>query len=343
MRSCCADLAHRLLCKTNITVAALGLCLLWAYWPTLGHMAERWSNEPQYSHGFLVPVFALVILWYRREHRAAGELRPSWWGLAWLAIGVLLRLSGAYFYIEALDGLSLLPVLAGLCVLLWGESVLRWCWPALAFLGFMLPLPHQFEVALAQPLRNFATVSATLVLQVLGYPAIAEGNIILIDDVKLGVIDACSGLGMLVTFFALSTAMALIVRRPLLDRLVLVASAIPIALVANIARITATGVARWALGTDAGRVDMHNLSGWLMMPLALGLLYLELLYLKHLLVEEEPLGPLPLVLTDTAVPASAPSGPGQDGETPLPAIGAGPSPHVPAPVRVPALAPSGRR
>lgn len=343
MRPCCADLARRLVCKTTITVAALGMCLLWAYWPTLGRMADRWSSDPQYSHGFLVPVFALIILWYRREHFPAGALRPSWWGLAWLAIGALLRLTGAYFYLEALDGLSLLPVLAGLCVLLWGESVLRWCWPALAFLGFMLPLPHQVEVALAQPLRHLATAAATLVLQLLGYPAIAEGNIILIDDVRLGVIDACSGLGMLVTFFALATAMALIVQRPLFDRLVLVVSAIPIALVANIVRITATGVAHRALGVDAGRAVMHELAGWLMMPLALGLLYLELLYLKHLLVEEEPHGPLPLVLTDIAAPASAPSQADRVGKS-SPALGAAtPSPHVPSPVRVPTLAPSGRR
>jgi len=298
-------------------LAALAVCVFWAYWPTLARMAERWSSDPQYSHGILVPVFALVVLWSRRERFPPGPLTGSWWGLAWLGIGLLLRFSGAYLYIEAFDSLSLLPTLAGLCVLLWGEATLRWCWPALAFLAFMLPLPYQVEVALAQPLRHVATLASTFVLQMLGYPAIAEGNIILIDDIKLGVVDACSGLGMLVTFFALATAMALIVDRPLVDRLVLVASAIPIALVSNVLRITATGVAHSALGTEAGRAVMHDLAGWFMMPVALGLLWLELLYLRYLLREDAPRGPVPLVLVDVPrSPSSRPAPVAEDASAP---------------------------
>jgi exosortase len=274
-------------------------------------MAERWSTEPQYSHGFLVPVFALVVLWYRRAQLSAGSPQPSWWGLAWLAIGLGLRLTGAYFYIEALDSLSLVPTLAGICALVWGEATLRWAWPALAFLGFMLPLPHQAEVALALPLRQGATLASTFALQMLGYPAIAEGNVILLGELELGVVEACSGLGMLVTFFALSTAMALIVDRPLLDRLVLVASAVPIALIANVLRIVATAVAHSTWGPEVGRAVMHDLAGWLMMPLALALLGLELLYLRRLLIEEDMSGPVPLSLPAPALPAPpSPSAPG---------------------------------
>src|SRR5207247_2117523 len=119
----------------------------------------------------------------------------------------------------------------------------RFAWPALAFLGFMLPLPYQVEVALAHPLRRLATGMSTYLLQTIGYHAIAEGNIILIEQSSLGVAEACSGLGMLMTFFALATAMALAIRAPAVDRLVLVVSAVPIAVLANVMRITATGVA----------------------------------------------------------------------------------------------------
>src|SRR5262249_8377614 len=134
----------------------------------------------------------------------------------------------------------------------------------------------QVETALAHPLRRLATVASTYCLQTLGFPALAEGNVIVIGALKLGVIDACNGLGMLVTFFALSTAAALIAARPLLDRLVIVASAIPIALVANVVRITGTAVVYETLGSDVGELLKHDLAGWLMMPLALGLLWLEL-------------------------------------------------------------------
>src|SRR5262249_50879152 len=127
----------------------------------------------------------------------------------------------------------------------------------------------------------------------------AEGNIILIEDNQLGVADACSGLGMLLTFFALSTAFALVVRRPRIDRLMLVASAVPVAVTANVARITATGLAYYAAGphSAAAHAILHDLAGWLMMPLAMLLLWAELLLLGKLFVEQKAPEPLPMYAT----------------------------------------------
>jgi exosortase len=155
----------------------------------------------------------------------------------------------------------------------------------------MVPLPFQLDMALAQPLRRIATLASTYLLQTLGFPAISEGNIILIDELRLGVIDACSGLGMLMTFFALATAMALVVQAPLLDRLIIVASAVPIAILANIVRITLTAVAYEAFGEYP---LFHDVSGWLMMPLAVAVMWLELRLVGRLLVPVEERRPLPL-------------------------------------------------
>jgi exosortase len=276
--------------------SALGLTLLFSYWPTLKVMAERWWRDPQYSHGFLVPGFAALILWFRRRRLNGVVLQTSWWGLTFLAAGLALRLAGGAMDVESVDGFSLLPTLAGLVLLLGGWQVFAWAWPAIAFLAFMLPMPFFLETALSRPLRHLATVSSTYVLQTIGFPAFAEGNIIHIDQIKLGVVDACSGLGMLVTFFALATAMVLIVRAPLGDKIVLVLSAIPIAIIANVARITATAIAHSTLGTDAGNAVMHDLAGWLMMPLALGLMWLELRLLDRLFppMPDKPLAPLNL-------------------------------------------------
>src|SRR5439155_19345193 len=118
---------------------------------------------------------------------------------------------------------------AGPALLVGGRDFSRWSWPAIAFLGFMLPLPFFLEVSLAHPLRRLATMISTYALQTLSCPALAEGNVILIGDARLGVAEACSGLGMLMTFFALATALAMMVHAPLVDRLILVASAAPIA------------------------------------------------------------------------------------------------------------------
>ena len=270
--------------------------LLWSYWTTLTAMADRWARDPQYSHGFLVPVFALVVLWFRRELLKSAVWEPCLLGLPVLLAGVVIRLFAIQRDIEPLDAFALLPTLFGLVLFVGGKSVLRWSWPALAFLIFMIPLPFFIEMSLAQPLRRLATTMSTYLLQTCGYPAIAEGNIILIDQVKLGVADACSGLGMLTTFIALSTALALIVQAPLTDRLVLVMSAAPIALLANVVRIAAMGMTYQSFGSESAQAFIHDLTGWLMMPFALLLLWLELRFLRKLLVYRPETAPSPLAL-----------------------------------------------
>src|SRR5437868_1795661 len=211
----------------GLTAAGLGIAMLWAYWPTFGVMAQKWMHDPQYSHGYLVPAFSAVLLWMRRKELAALPLRFSGWGFAFLGFGVALRLAGTFFYYRWFDEFSLLPTLAGLALLLGGWSMLRVSWPAIAFLAFMFPLPYRVETALAAPLRHVATLVSTYLLQLIGMPALSEGNVIIINETKLGVVDACSGLSMLLIFFALSTAFAMLVRRPTLDKILVVLSAVP--------------------------------------------------------------------------------------------------------------------
>jgi exosortase len=151
-------------------------------------------------------------------------------------------------------------------------------------------------VALAQPLQRLATLASTYVLQTLGLPAVSEGDVILLNEGKLKVVEACNGLGMLVTFFALAAAVACVARRPLWQKLVLVASAVPIALLSNVTRIAATGVLLEIAGSRAADVIFHDLAGWLMMPFALVLLGVELQLLSQLFVKSAALGPLPVPL-----------------------------------------------
>src|SRR5215470_16373601 len=115
-----------------VSAGLLALCL-WAYWSTLARMAHKWLNDPQYSHGYLVPVFAVYLLWHRRSSLAAISWRLDWRGLPLIAAGVILRLAGSYLHFVWLDAISLLPCLAGISLLLGGWPALRWCWPAVAF------------------------------------------------------------------------------------------------------------------------------------------------------------------------------------------------------------------
>lgn len=279
-----------------LALFVLGAALGWSYWPTLEKMAERWSQDRQYSHGFLAPGFALILLLVRRPWWRAARWEPSAWGVPLLLAGLVLRLFAASRFLDPLDALSLAPTIAGLVCLVGGLGFLRWSWPAVAFLVFMAPLPYQVEVALSQPLRTLATHLSAFLLQLLGYPALSEGHVIHIEDVRLGVINQCSGLGMVMTFFALATALAFVLRTPLLDRVVLMVSAVPIAILTNVLRISGTAIARVHAENEATYAFIHDLAGWQMMPVALALMWFLSRYLARLLPLQEQVRPLPVAL-----------------------------------------------
>ncbi|HYV36349.1 MAG TPA: exosortase/archaeosortase family protein [Gemmataceae bacterium] len=265
-----------------VALAILVAVLAWGYWPTFGDIVSRWANDSKYSHGYFVPAFALYLLRYRKDKLRGVKATGHIWGLAFLTLGVAMHLLGARTYYEWLSTASFLPCLAGLCLGLGGWKVLAWAWPAIVFLGFMLPLPFRVEVALALPLQRLATTSSVFVLQLLGLPAVAEGNIIIMEETTIGVVEACNGLGMLVTFFAVTTGLAFLVKS-WLEKAVLVLSSIPVALAANVCRITVTGlIAEW-IGRETAN-EFHNsfLAAFFSMVVALGLVGLELWLLNRL-------------------------------------------------------------
>ena len=291
------DRAPRLPAHLLAALAAASAVVLWAYWTSLADVLWRWNHDPQYSHGYLVPGFAAYLLWMRRQHLAGADLRPSVWGLAVVLGAVAVRLAGARFPYAYLDHVSLLPCLAGLLLLVGGRAALAWAWPAVGFLAFMIPLPHTWSMALAGPMQAFATTVSTFLLQVVGRPALAEGNKILLNEIELGIVEACSGLRMLVVFFALSTAVAMLIKKPLWEKTIIALSAVPIALASNILRITITGLFYDAFGNNFGGHFFHDLAGWLMMPLGLAFLGLELWVLRTLLIDPPAGKPLPSVVT----------------------------------------------
>jgi exosortase len=257
---------------------------------------------------YLVAPFALYLLWTRR-HVIPLELQPSLLGILVVALGGVLRFIGAYFYLSWFDAISFISTLAGLSLLLGGWACLRWTWPSIAFLIFMVPLPYRFEMALGSPLQRIATLVSTYALQVCGLPAFSSGNTILIKDFSLGIIDACNGLGTVYMFLACAVAAAFMVPRPFLDRVLLIASAIPIALVANVSRITATGLLHETVGKGMSDVVYHDLAGWLMMFLALCILAVEIHLLPKLFIETnsarvDPVDPVvdPPVISKGSVP-----------------------------------------
>ena len=257
------------------------LATVWAYWSTLLEIVDRWKSDPQYSHGWLVPAFSAYLLYRRRNLIPLGGLTPQWWGLGIVALGSAVRGAGFVLYQPWMDSGSLLICLAGLACAIGGRTGWRWAWPAVLFLAFMIPLPFRFQFMLGSNLQSIATYLSTYLLQTVGVPAISEGNVILLTEARLGVVEACSGLSMLVTFFALAIGFALLIERHWLYAVAMVLAAAPIAVGANVIRITVTGLLFEANQNEMARVVFHDVAGWLMMPLGVGFLALLMFFLDR--------------------------------------------------------------
>lgn len=293
---------RRLPWKLVASWAVLAAVVLWAYGPALWGLAVRWWKEADYGHGFFVPVFSAVLLavrWNQFRTRSFQLTRSAFIaGLVFVFVAWLCRFVSHEYYIRLLEPASLIPALAGIALLVGGWNGLAWSWPAIVFLVFMIPLPGAVADWLRHPLQRIGTIASTYLLQVLGVPAIARGNVIVLTDGELGVVEACSGLRMMVLFFAVCVGAAFLVRRPLLDRVLIVVSAPVIAVLANIFRITVTGVLHELTTPELADFVFHDLAGWLMAPVALALLSAELWWLDRVLVS--PQSGEPLVPIDSA-------------------------------------------
>lgn len=277
--------------RTALLVSLLSAMVHGVYWNSLIVAAEKWES-PEYSHGYLVPLFAIILLWVRWQPLREPSTGAQWTGVGLIALGFSLRLFSAWYNFVIPDMVSIMPCLFGIFLLVGGWGTMRSAGPALAFLVFMFPWPDVLEHNLLQRLKQLSTLAATYTLQTIGMPAYSDGNRIMLGDVQLGIVDQCAGLRMATVLLALGAAIALFMERPLWERALVVFSAIPIAMIANVVRIVVTGVMH-ALGQAELANSFHeDYAVFVMVPLALGLLFVETEILSHLFVEDKLMVPI---------------------------------------------------
>ncbi len=256
---------------------ALALLLpltLWSYWPTLIWMEDQWRREADYSHGYLVLPLAIALLMYRKQSFPGFAHRIHWAGVSLLVLAFAIRIVGRFAYMDFLDGWSLVPWIGGIVWMLCGLRAFKWAFPAILFLIFLVPMPYRAESLLSWRLQSISTGLSVGLLRVLGFPAVPEGNTIWLEDHQMMVEEACSGLRIFVGMMALAFWFAVLSTRHWLDRLFIVVAALPIAVVVNVLRVSATVLAYHWLSGAAAHVA-HDLfghamivAGFLLMSLA---------------------------------------------------------------------------
>lgn len=234
-----------------------------------------WWNDPNYSHGFLVPFLSAYFAWERREKLYFTPMEPSASGLALLFGGLVLFFLGSVGAELFLVRFSMIIVLFGLLLYHFGWEVLKVFSFPISFLIFMIPFPSLLLNAVTFPLQLFAAKVSTFFLQMINIPVFRDGNIIFLPHTTLEVAEACSGIRSLVALITLAVVFAYLTQRGLFKKSILIFSAIPIAIVINAFRIWGTGVLAHLYGLELAEGFYHTFAGWLVFVLGFGLILAE--------------------------------------------------------------------
>lgn len=260
--------------QVRIALAALAIALF-VYAPILYYMALHWNASADYSHGFLIAPLALYFAWERKGQLRRARIAPSWWGLLPLVLSTFTLIVGR-LGVELMNmRVSFVLMVIGLVLLLLGRQVFRILAFPLLFLFLMVPLPQSLVNVVAFPLQLVAADWAVRLLYYLHIPALREGNIIHLPETTLFVAEACSGLRSLMALITLGVVFAYFFRRSWGERIIIVASAIPIAIVVNALRVALTGILTYRFGEAAAEGAVHEFQGLITFGAAFVLLLAE--------------------------------------------------------------------
>jgi exosortase len=244
----------------------------WLYAPVVSKLVHDWSHDENYSHGFLIVPLAAWFAWQRRHRLADAAARPSGLGLGLIAVALTLIIVGQLGAELFLTRVSLILLLAGAVLWLHGREHLRILVFPLLFLVLMVPLPAIVFNQIAFPLQLVASRIGAAGIQACAVPVLREGNVIVLADTSLEVAEACSGIRSLVSLLTLGILVGYFTDPRLWVRWAIAIAVIPIAIVANAARVTGTGVLAHYYGAEAAHGFFHTFSGWLVFVVAFLLL-----------------------------------------------------------------------
>lgn len=252
----------------------LSSCLFLLYAPTLKQLALQWWTDPEYGHGFFIPLVSGYIFWRERRTWLGKIHKPSDMGLLVMVGAIALLLLGSLGAELFLSRYSLIVLLAGMILFLSGWGLLRSvCFP-LAYLSFMVPIPVILYNQITFPLQLLASRLATFWLGLVHVPVLRDGNILIFSNYSLEVVEACSGIRSLITLTALVVAYGYLTERRLWIRALLVVLMVPSAIFSNAIRIMGAGVAAHSFSPDAAAGFLHEFSSWVIFAISLLLMFL---------------------------------------------------------------------
>jgi exosortase len=256
-----------------VTLAWFSVLILVCYAPVLIALVNNWYVDADMGHGFFVPLVSGLIIWQRKEELAAIKPKPNLWGLVLILFGAIMVIVGTLGVELFISRNAFIITLIGAIWLLRGTETLKKVAFPIFLLFFMVPIPNLLYARLTFPLQILASQSASVALDFLGIPVLREGNVLELPNGPLSVVEACSGIRSLLSLTFLSLAYGYFFEKSTWIRVTLFLATIPIAIVANAARVTATGIMA-QIKPELGEGFFHESTGWVIFLAALAMLIL---------------------------------------------------------------------
>ena len=277
-----------------IKIFIIGVLFYLVFQNEIRSIVRQWVTDPSWSHGFLIPLFSLYFINQSKNEILLLNTRPNYTGLFFLIFGIVFYfLNTVVFHYGYLNPLSAIGTLGAIVLFLGGWKLIRYTWLPISFLIFAVPLPQRYYVMVTMPMRKLAsTITAALLSLVGSIEANSHGVIIDVFykgqpvESALNVAEACSGMRLLMAFLALGVAMAYLHYRPVWQRLILLATTVPIAVLCNVVRVTITGFLYILVDPKYTKGIYHDGLGMLMLPLAFGLYGFLAWFMSNLFAEE---------------------------------------------------------
>ena len=269
-----------LLTKDNrFSMVLMGLFVLVfavVFFQTWQSLIHAWSSSDDYSHGFLIPFVTGFFIWQKREELKKVNMEYSRWGIVLIVVAMLIHLLGTVLYVFSISGFSILFLIFGFTLFLFGRQVTRIIVFPLLFFVFFFPVPDAFICAISFPFKMLVAKPGVDIVRILGIPAFREGFNITIPAGSLLVGNPCSGLRSLIAFMALGSVFAYMIDFSLTKKIALFLVSIPIAILSNIVRVPILILISHGWGLEAAAPDTiwHTASGVLVFVIGLGALYL---------------------------------------------------------------------
>ena len=257
-----------------IPIALIALALIAVYYSVAFKLLQDWYEIPDYSHGFLVPLFSIFLIWDQRKTLSALPVKPTWGGLPLVVVALSVLILGVYGVELFTSRISFILLISGLVWTFLGAAWLKQLRFPILVLLLAIPFPNIIFNQITFPLQLLASSVASGILTLLGVPVLHEGNVIELPVMKLEVAEACSGIRSLMSLFTLAVFYGYFLEKSTTRRVILALASVPIAVAANALRIVGTGLCVQYWDPVKALGFFHEFSGWVMFVISLGFLYL---------------------------------------------------------------------